>query len=299
MELDLIDQVRDFNRFYTQRLGLLTDSYLGSDRALGPSRLLWEIGDRRDLRELRDHLGLDSGYLSRLLRGLEEQGLVRVVPHPGDGRARIAELTEAGRRERDALDQRSRADVVALLGGLDPEQQEELAAAQKQVRRLLRLATIAITPVPADDPETWRCLKRYAAELAALFPEGYDQATLTRPEDLTGRLLLAREHGEPIGCGAWTRLGPRTAEIRHLWIDAKARGLGLGRRLLHQLETDAATRGVRTVRLGTHRTLGGAIALYRSSGYHEIDSYGDSPYNQLSFEKNLTPESGQDGVVVE
>ncbi|MER7283609.1 MarR family winged helix-turn-helix transcriptional regulator [Dactylosporangium sp. NPDC000244] len=286
MAPDLIEQIRDFNRFYTERLGLLTDRYLGSDRALGPSRLLWEIGDHRDVRELRDHLGLDSGYLSRLLRGLEEQDLVRVVPHPRDGRARIAELTEAGRRERDALDQRSRAGVVALLGGLSPEQQEELATAQNQVRRLLRLATITITPVATDDPEAWRCLKWYAAELARRFPEGYDQATLTRPEDLTGSLLLARERGEPVGCGAWIRLDPRTAEIRHLWIDSKARGLGLGRRLLHHLETDAAARGVDTFRLGTHHTLGEAIALYRSNGYHEIDSYGDSPYNQLSFEKH-------------
>jgi DNA-binding MarR family transcriptional regulator/GNAT superfamily N-acetyltransferase len=285
MKPDLIEQIRDFNRFYTQRLGVLTDRYLGSDRALGPSRLLWEIGDRRDLRELRDHLGLDSGYLSRLLRSLEEQDLVRVIPHPRDGRARIAELTAAGRRERDALDQRSRADVAALLSGLDPELQEELATAQNQVRRLLRLATITITPVATDDPEAWHCLNRYAAELATLFPEGYDQATLTRPEDLTGSLLLARERDEPVGCGAWIRLGPRTAEIRHLWIDGRARGLGLGRRLLHHLETDAATHGVDTIRLGTHHTLSEAIALYRSDGYYEIDSYGDSPYNQLSFEK--------------
>ncbi|WP_433796492.1 bifunctional helix-turn-helix transcriptional regulator/GNAT family N-acetyltransferase [Actinoplanes sp. CA-252034] len=285
MEPDLIEQIRDFNRFYTQRLGLLTDRYLGSDRALGPSRLLWEIGDRRDLRELRDHLGLDSGYLSRLLRSLEEQDLVRVVAHPRDGRARIAELTAAGRRERDTLERRSRADVAALLGGLDPGQQERLATAQDQVRRLLRLATVTITPVATDDPEAWRCLKRYATELATLFPEGYDDASLTRPEDIDGSLLLAREHGEPVGCSAWIRLGRRTAEIRHLWIDGRARGIGLGRRLLRQVETDAATHGVDTIRLGTHRTLGEAIALYRSSGYHEIDSYGDSPYNQLSFEK--------------
>ncbi|BEL04541.1 helix-turn-helix domain-containing GNAT family N-acetyltransferase [Actinoplanes sichuanensis] len=289
MEPDLIEQIRDFNRFYTQRLGLLTDRYLGSDRALGPSRLLWEIGDRRDLRELRDRLGLDSGYLSRLLRGLEDQDLVRVVPHPRDGRARIAELTDAGRRERDTLDQRSRADVAALLDGLGPEQQEELAAAQHRIRRLLRLAAITITPVATDDPQAWRCLKRYAAELATLFPEGYDQATLTRPDDLTGGLLLARERDEPVGCGAWVRLDPRTAEIRHLWIDTHARGLGLGRRLLHHLESDAATHGVDTIRLGTHQTLSEAIALYRSSGYQQIDAYGDSPYNQLSFEKRLKP----------
>ncbi|TDC37397.1 GNAT family N-acetyltransferase [Micromonospora sp. 15K316] len=287
METDRVERVRDFNRFYTERLGLLTDQYLDLDRPLGPSRLLWEIGDRSAVRELRDRLGLDSGYLSRLLRTLEEQGLVRVVPHPADGRARIAELTDAGRRERGVLDSRSRAGVAALLGELSPAQQDELLAAQQQVRRLLRLATVTVTPVTADDPRARHCLLRYATELAGRFPEGYDEATLTRPEELDGTLLLACERDRPAGCGAWVRLTPGVAEIRHLWTDTAARGLGLGRRLLEHLETDAAAHGMRTVRLGTHGSLHEAIALYRSSGYREIDAYSSSPYNQLCFEKHL------------
>ncbi|MFC3499662.1 GNAT family N-acetyltransferase [Micromonospora krabiensis] len=287
MGTDRIERIRDFNRFYTERLGLLTDQYLGLDRPLGPSRLLWEIDDRTTVRELRDRLGLDSGYLSRLLRTLEKQGLVRVVPHPADGRARIAELTDTGRRERVVLDDRSRAGVAALLGELSPAQQDELVAAQQQVRRLLRLATVTITAVAADDPRARRCLRRYAAELAERFPEGYDEATLTRPEDLDGTLLLACERDDPAGCGAWVRLTPGVAEIRHLWTDPTTRGLGLGRRLLEQLETDAAAHGVGTVRLGTHRSLAEAIALYRSSGYREVDAYSTSPYNQLCFEKHL------------
>ncbi|WDZ82643.1 helix-turn-helix domain-containing GNAT family N-acetyltransferase [Micromonospora cathayae] len=287
MEPDLIERVRDFNRFYTERLGLLTDHYLGLDRPLGPSRLLWEIGDRAAVRHLRDRLGLDSGYLSRLLRSLEEQGLVRVAPHPTDGRARIAELTDAGRREREILDDRSRAGATALLGELDAGQQQELVAAQQQIRRLLRLATVTITPVAADDPRAWWCLRRYAAELAGRFPEGYDEATLTPPEELTGSILLACEDGRPAGCGAWVHLAPGVAEIRHLWTDVTCRGLGLGRRLMERLEADAAEHGVGTVRLGTHRALAEAIALYRSSGYHQIAAYSPSPYNQLCFEKSL------------
>lgn len=287
MNSDLIERIRDFNRFYTERLGLLTDQYLGRDRPLGSSRLLWEIGGRATVRELRDRLGLDSGYLSRLLRTLEEQGLVRVLPDPADGRVRIAELTDAGERERGVLDDRSRAGVAALLGELSPAQREELVAAQQQVRRLLRLATVTINPVAADDSRAWGCLRRYAAELAQRFPEGYDEATLTRPEDLHGTLLLACERDEPVGCGAWVRLAPGIAELRHLWVHPSTRGLGLGRRLLRHLETDAAALGTITVRLGTHSSLGEAIAMYRASGYREIDRYDTSTYNQLCFEKHL------------
>src|SRR6187549_4009995 len=98
-----VETVRDFNRYYTRRLGVLTDRYLGQDRPLSEARLLFEIGDRADVRDLRARLGLDSGYLSRLLRSLQEQDLVRTRTHPADGRVRIAELTDAGRRERADL----------------------------------------------------------------------------------------------------------------------------------------------------------------------------------------------------
>jgi DNA-binding MarR family transcriptional regulator/GNAT superfamily N-acetyltransferase len=291
VDADPIERIRDFNRFYTQSLGLLTDRYLGRDRPLGPSRLLWEIRDRTDVRELRDRLSLDSGYLSRLLRTLEQQALVRVVPHPADGRARIAELTDAGHRERTALDDRSRAAISALLSQLSPGQRTQLVAAQDQVRRLLRLATITVTPVAPDDPHAWQCLHQYAAELARRFPEGYDDAALTRPEDLRGTLLLASENGTPVGCGAWVHLEPGVAEIRHLWVDTQTRGLGLGPRLLNDLEADAAANGIGTVRLSTHSSLREAIALYRRTGYREIDPYSSSPYNQLSFEKLTQPSS--------
>lgn len=305
MTADAIDRIRDFNRFYTQRIGLLTDHYLGQDRPLGPSRLLWEIGEhqrtgrpsetgeraeirgRVPVRELRARLGLDSGYLSRLLRSLEEQGLVRVVPDASDARVRVAELTAVGVREREALDARSRAGVAALVGALTPGQRDELVAAQEKVRRLLRLAAVTITPVAAGDRRGRECLRAYADELAARFPEGYDDAALTPPPELDGSLLLALEEDGPAGCGAWVWLEPGVAEIRHLWVAPHARGISLGRRLLGALEADAARRGAGVVRLGTHRVLDEARSLYLSSGYREIAGYGSSPYNQLCFEKPL------------
>jgi ribosomal protein S18 acetylase RimI-like enzyme len=109
-----------------------------------------------------------------------------------------------------------------------------------------------------------------------------------------GEFVVAFDEGVAVGCGAWQPLGsdllpPGFAEIRHLWIGPECRGLGLGRRLLSRLEQGAAAQGVRTLRLGTHSSLPEAAALYRSGGYREIPPYGDSPYNQLTFEKSVTP----------
>jgi DNA-binding MarR family transcriptional regulator/ribosomal protein S18 acetylase RimI-like enzyme len=286
-----VELVRDFNRYYTRRLGILTDRYLGQDRTLGEARLLFEIGAAADVRDLRARLGLDSGYLSRLLRSLERQRLIRVRPHPDDGRARIAELTPAGARERADLEARSRAGISELLGPLTAEQRDRLVAAQAQVRRLLRLAAVTIDAVDDGDSAARFCLRAYASELAARFPEGYDGSTLARPGELVGdagALLVAREEGRPVGCVAWRRIGPDLAEVRNLWVDAQARGLGLGRRLLGAAEAGAAAHGFAVLRLGTHRVLTEAIALYRSSGYRKIPPYDESPYYQLAFEKALT-----------
>jgi DNA-binding MarR family transcriptional regulator len=288
--IDHVEQVRAFNRYYTRRLGVLDDRYLGQDRPLSAARLLYEIGAGATVRELRTRLGLDSGHLSRLLRSLEEDGLVRTRPHPDDGRVRLAELTDAGVRERADLDTQSHAGIGELLRALTPEQRTRLVTAQAEVRALLRLAAVTIDPVDDGSAEARECLAGYAAELAVRFPEGYDRSALLRPGELAddaGAFLVAREEGRPVGCGVWQRLAPGVAEVRHLWVGPDARGLGLGRRLLGRLETEAAAHGHGTVRLGTHRALTEAIALYRASGYREIPPYDDSPYNQRAFEKVL------------
>jgi DNA-binding MarR family transcriptional regulator/GNAT superfamily N-acetyltransferase len=287
MEAEQIERVRDFNRYYTRRLGLLADQYLGQDRPLGQARLLFEIGDGCDVRDLRARLGLDSGYLSRLLRALEEQGLVAVEVHPDDGRVRVARLTADGLRERADLDDRSRDRIAGLLHGLNDIQRGQLLAAQTQIHRLLRLATVSVEHVPGAAEPARECLRRYAAELDERFPEGYDAAALTPPAEVTGEQLLATEDGRPVGCGLWTHLEPEVAEVRHLWVAPEARGLGLGRLLLERLEQGAAEDGVTIIRLGTHTALAEAITLYRRSGYQETANYSDSPYNQLAFAKSL------------
>ncbi|OJF11142.1 bifunctional helix-turn-helix transcriptional regulator/GNAT family N-acetyltransferase [Couchioplanes caeruleus] len=281
--MDQAELVLEFNRNYTRRIGDLTDRYLGQRRPLGEARLLFEIGAGAEVRDLRMRLGLDSGYLSRLLHSLEAEGLVEVAARPDDRRVRVAELTDAGVLELADLDARSREAVDALLNPLTPEQRERLIAAQEQVWRLLRLAAVDIQRLDDASGIARECLLTYAAELEDRFPEGYDASTLTPPGQLA--LLVAWEDGGAVGCVAWRRLGPKTAEVRHLWVGRRARGIGLGRRLLQEIEADAAAHGFTTIRLGTHRALTEAIELYRSSGYREIEPYDGSPYNQMAFEK--------------
>src|ERR671935_2216653 len=144
----MVDQVRRFNRVVTERVGALNDHFLGRERPLGEARLLWEIGlGGCEVRLLRARLGLDSGYLSRLLRSLQAAGLVRVAAGAGDRRVRVARLTAAGRRERATLDKRSDEVARSLLSPLSPNQREQLVAAMDEVERLLSVGRVQIRRV--------------------------------------------------------------------------------------------------------------------------------------------------------
>src|SRR5947209_11105909 len=138
MDTALVDRVRRFNRAVTQRSGALEDAFLARGRPLGQARVLWEIGrDGCDVRELRARLGLDSGYLSRLLRALEQGGLITVTASQADGRRRSARLTVQGQAERDEYDRRSDDAAASLLGPLSGRQRERLVSAMAEVERLL------------------------------------------------------------------------------------------------------------------------------------------------------------------
>src|SRR5215213_3356412 len=142
----IVEQVRRFNQTVTERVGALNDHFLGLDRPLGQARLLWEIGpDGCEVRLLRSRLGLDSGYLSRLLRLLEGAGLVEVAASADDRRIRIARLTAAGQAERAVLDERSDELARSLLAPLSTKQRERLVGAMREVERLLTAASVQIT----------------------------------------------------------------------------------------------------------------------------------------------------------
>src|SRR4051794_16678048 len=286
-----VDALRRFNRYFTRRIGVLDDHYLGQDRPLGEARLLFEIGDGVPLRELRSRLGLDAGYLSRMTKALQAQGLVRVSVHPDDSRLRMIELTPAGHTEVKEQNRRANALAAGLLDTLDPAQREQLIEAMTTSQRLLRLAAITVELVDGAAPDARACLDAYAADIVARFPEGFDKSDLVGPEEVSGAagaFFVAYEEGRPVGCGALRRLKPRVGEIRHVWVHPDARRLGLARRILAALETEAAARRLAVLRLDTHASLTEARTMYRACGYTEIPPYADHVYGDYWFEKRLT-----------
>ena len=291
MDEGQVRQVRSFNRAITRRLGVLGDDYLGRGRPLAESRVLFEIGrDGADVRDLRARLSLDSGYLSRLLRSLEAQGLATSRRGDGDGRVRRAKLTRKGLREVDALDRRSQDFATALLAPLGATQRERMLAAMADVERFMRASSVEIDVADPHGPEAQGCIEAYLRELDDRFETGFDakRGPSADPAELvppSGVLLLARLDGEAIGCGALKATGRDAGEIKRMWVAPSARGLGIAQRLLDALEGHAIDMGLELLRLDTNRSLAEARALYARNGYREIPAYNDNPYAHHWFEK--------------
>jgi DNA-binding MarR family transcriptional regulator/GNAT superfamily N-acetyltransferase len=298
MDGALVDRVRRFHRTVTQRVGALDDAYLSRGRPLGQARVLWEIGTEGcEVRSLRSRLDLDSGYLSRLLRVLQADGLVTVGADGADGRVRRARLTPAGLAERAELDRRSDDLAASILQPLNGSQRDRLVAAMEEVERLLVASMVRVAATDPRHPDARRCMRAYFAELAHRFDDGFDptRSISAADEELTppaGVLLVAMVHADPVGCGALRLHGDGTADVKRMWVAPTVRGLGLGRRLLAELEAWAAEHGVRTLRLETNRALTEAVGLYRAAGYREVDAFNEEPYAHHWFEKTLARPTG-------
>ena len=292
---DAVALIRRFNRTVTERVGLLEESFLGRGRPLGASRLLWEIGDDgADLLALRDRLGLDSGYASRLVRRLENEGLVVVETDPRDRRRRRLRWTAAGRAEAQELDRRSDLATSTVLDRLPARHQQRLLAAAGEVERYLRATLVDIAVEDPRHGDVVTCFARYAEELDERFSDGFDAgiSISADPEELTppaGYCVVARLRGLAVGCAALKLHGAAPAEVKRMWVDPTSRGLGVGRRLLERVETLARDHGVTALHLETNRTLTEAINLYRSAGYVKVAPFNDEPYAHHWFEKKLTP----------
>jgi DNA-binding MarR family transcriptional regulator/N-acetylglutamate synthase-like GNAT family acetyltransferase len=291
MDIDPVARVRRFNRAVTVEVGALDTSFLGRGRPLGAARVLNAIGRGiGDVGDLRDELGLDSGLASRLLRGLEQEGLVETAPHADDGRRRVARLTRTGQREFRVYEALSDRQAAALLAR--HPRPDELLAAMDLVASALARDRIELAEMAPDSPPARHCLQAYYAELATRFAGGFEVARSRDPDarDMIrprGTFLVALSDGLPLGCVALKGAGAASAEIKRLWVSPAARGLGLARRLMADAEAAARELGIALLRLDTNSALPEAARLYRSTGWTEIPRFNDDPYPDQFFEKRL------------
>ena len=290
--MDEIAVIRRFNRTVTHRIGALENHFLGRGRSLGASRVLFEIGKGgAAIRDLRRRLALDSGYLSRLLRTLEAQGLARVDRSTADARVRAVKLSRKGRAELQVLNRLSDDAAASLVASLSDKERADLQSAMVIVERLLRAGAVAIDIEDPSSPTAVDCLAQYYRELAERFEHGFDpgESISASPQELTppqGYFVVARVNGSAAGCGA-LKCHDDFGEIKRMWVAPSSRGLGAGRRILSRLEELARHRKLPILRLETNRSLVEAQGLYRSCGYQEVAPFNAEPYAHHWFEKKL------------
>lgn len=278
-----LDRIRHFNRFYTRQLGLLDEALPGGQRSLTEARVLYELATRAPTTPitaatLRRDLGLDAGYLSRLLKRFGQEGLLTRSPSPGDARESLLALSAAGRETFAPLERIAREQVAGMLAPVPPHRLPELLAAMAGIEELLQ-------PVDEDEACCLRGLRVgdvgwltqaqcvfYAQELglnlqfealvariAADFVTAHDPAC--------ERAWIAERHGRQVGCIFLVRESEELAKLRLLYVDASARGLGLGRRLVEECVAFARAAGYRRITLWTNGKLQTACQLYRRCGF--------------------------------
>jgi DNA-binding MarR family transcriptional regulator/N-acetylglutamate synthase-like GNAT family acetyltransferase len=292
-----IAAMRGFNRFYTRQIGVLRKNFLDSRYTLGEARVLYEIasGHAKTASDIGRSLDLDAGYLSRLLRHFEKDGLIRRKTSPRDARQSHLALTPRGRKAYAALDERSQCDAAALLEGLPPIEQERLIAAMNTIESLLGGKTAddeksgggyeLRPPLPGD--YGWIVKSHaevYAREYQWKEPfEGLcaqivaDFANKNDPE--RERCWIAAMNGDNVGCVFLVKDSERVARIRLLLVDPKARGLKVGARLVDECVRFARAAGYRKITLWTHSVLTAARHIYAKAGFKLVrtdhhDSWG-------------------------
>ena len=293
MDNSAIQRARRFNRAVTTALGALDTSFLGRGRPLGVARVIHAIGHYgADVSEIRHQLGLDKAVLSRILRGLETEGLITLKQDAQDGRKRLAELTEAGQAEWTAYNDLSDDHAAALLA--QHPRAEHLLQAMDLIASAFGRDRIEMVEMDPRDPAALTCLKAYYDELAKRLARGFDVALSRDPDAVNmmpplGAFVVAMSDGLPLGCCGLKGDESEVAEIKRLWVHQSARGLGLAQELLTSCEARARDLGIKTLRLDTNSALPEAAALYHKLGWHEIERFNDDPYPDLFFEKAVSP----------
>ena len=304
---DRIAAVRAFNRFYTQRIGVLREHLLDSPFALTPARVLYELAQWRPeaaaptATALATALGLDPGYLSRILRGFEERGLVRKTVSDTDGRQRSLSLTPAGRRAFAPLDARSRAEVRALLAPMPEADRNRLVEAMHSVAALLgedlpeaRRSDSYLLRSPRPGDLGW-IIHRHGTLYAREY--GYDAQFEALVAEIAARFVqhldakrercwIAERNGEIVGSVFLVSSSKTVAKLRLLLVEPHARGLGIGARLIEECIGFAREAGYRSLVLWTQSELHAARRLYRRAGFHRTRSE-----RHESFGKKLVAET--------
>jgi DNA-binding MarR family transcriptional regulator/GNAT superfamily N-acetyltransferase len=279
-----VEAVRRFSRFYTRHIGVLHEGYNGSEFSLTEARVIYELAHREaaTASELVKYLGLDAGYLSRLLKSFQERGLVQRQTSDLDARQYLLSLTELGQQRFAALNARSRSDMAQMLSSLTPRQQQRLINAMSEIETLLsaepeRSAPYILRPHQPGDigwavqkhgelyarefgwDESFEAL---AAEVGAKFLRDFDQKK--------ERAWIAEKDGENVGFVMLIRQSDEVAKLRMLLVDPKARGLGLGKRLVEECIRFARQRGYRKLTLWTNDVLVTAIHIYKQCGFRLV-----------------------------
>jgi DNA-binding MarR family transcriptional regulator/GNAT superfamily N-acetyltransferase len=276
--------VRRFNRLWTHRIGVLQEGFLESEFSLTEVRVLYELAQRQETTasELGEELGLDAGYLSRILRGFEKGGLIHKSPSEADGRRKLLRITERGREVFAPLDERSRADIGAMLGGMSIEEQERLVGAMRTIERLLGACSepevpYLLRPHWAGDmgwvvhrhgvlyareygwDERFEAL---VAEIVAKFIQHYDPKL--------ERCWIAERDGEIVGSVFIVKQSEEIAQLRLLLVEPKARGLGIGSRLVEECIRFARQIGYQKITLWTNDVLHTARRIYERVGFRLV-----------------------------
>jgi DNA-binding MarR family transcriptional regulator/predicted GNAT family acetyltransferase len=278
-----IGAVREFNRVYTNLIGLLHGSYLDSPYSLTEARVLFELaqGSEAEISALRGALDIDAGYLSRILARFETDGLITRERSAADARRRVIALTGPGRQAFAELDQRSAADIAGLLGRLTDAEQQRLTAAMGTIRDIVTAdppaAFVLRAPQPGD-------LGWVIGRNAALYAQeyGWDAsyealvaqivADFASRDDPGEAAWIAELDGSPVGCVFCVRKSETTAQLRLLLVEPRARGRGLGARLVAECLAFARRAGYTEIVLWTNDVLTSARHIYQRAGFELIDS---------------------------
>jgi DNA-binding MarR family transcriptional regulator len=295
-----VEAIRRFNRFYTRKIGVLQEGFLGSAFSLTQGRVLYEIAHREKptATAVVAELGLDAGYVSRILRGFKKDGLIRAERSEADGRETLLSLTRRGRKAIAALDRRSNEDVTARLRGVPEAGLRRLVAAMDEIESVLGPGAAASEPYilrphqPGDmgwvvsrqgllyvEEYGWdEQYEALAAKIAANFIEKFD----ARRE----RCWIAERKGETVGAVFLVKHSQSVAKLRLLHVEASARGLGIGKRLVEECVRFARRVGYKKITLWTQSILIAARHIYKQAGFRCV-----ARKRHHSFGQNLVAET--------